>query len=196
MRAKAPSLGVLMTFQKLLRMTLLLLAACGMAASQTIADKAREYRQAKRTPSANNRVFTNENLRSAAVEPAGADKAAVSDDKKEGAPGDDAANEAKASQDKAAAIAAMKTQIEKTATEITQLKRELDIMQRENRLRAAAYYGDAGTKLRDSAAAAEFDRKYQADLAAKQAAIAAAETQLERLKTEARRAGVPAGQLY
>ena len=45
--------------------------------------------------------------------------------------------------------------LDKQKEKIDSLNHELDLDQRELRLRAAAYYGDAGTRLRDSA---QFDK--------------------------------------
>src|SRR4030088_2210857 len=52
-------------------------------------------------------------------------------------------------------------QIDGQKKEIGTLQRELDIATREARLRAAAYYGDAGTMLRDQGKFAEDTRKEQ-----------------------------------
>src|SRR4029077_9046237 len=88
-----------------------------------------------------------------------------------------------------------KSKIEAQKNSIAQLQRELDLSARENKLRAAAYYGDAGTRLRDSQKYAEDDKKYQAEAADKQKAIAAAQQALDKMRDDARRAGVPAGQI-
>ena len=53
----------------------------------------------------------------------------------------------------------LQKQIESEKKEVATLQRELDIAQREARLRAAAFYGDAGTMLRDQAKFAEDTRK-------------------------------------
>ena len=79
--------------------------------------------------------------------------------------------------------------------EITQLQRELDVAEREARLRAAAYYADAGVQLRDQARFAEDSRKTQSEIDAKKQALADAKQKLEQTQEEARKAGVPANQL-
>jgi hypothetical protein len=48
------------------------------------------------------------------------------------------------------------------------LSRELDVMQREYRLRAAAFYADAGNRLRSQGAWDKEDAQYKKDLAQKQ----------------------------
>lgn len=74
---------------------------------------------------------------------------------------------------------------------IEQLTRELDVMQREQRLRAAAYYGDAGTSLRDEAKYQADDKKYQETLQAKQAELDKAKADLEQIRDDIRKAGLP-----
>ena len=70
--------------------------------------------------------------------------------------------------------------------------RELDVIQREYRLRAAAVYSDAGNRLRNSATWDKEDQQYKEQIAAKQKAVDAAKQQLAALEEQARRSGVPA----
>jgi hypothetical protein len=70
--------------------------------------------------------------------------------------------------------------------------RELDVMQREYRLRAAAVYADAGNRLRNAATWDKEDKQYKDQIAAKQKAVDAAKQQLADLQEQARRSGVPA----
>jgi|SRR6185312_23137 len=76
--------------------------------------------------------------------------------------------------------------------EIADLQHELDILQREQKLRAAAYYGDAGTMLRDSAKFAEDSKKQQEDIDAKKQALDAAQQKLSDMQEQARKAGMGA----
>lgn len=69
--------------------------------------------------------------------------------------------------------------------------RELDVMQREYRLRAVAVYSDAGNRLRNSTTWDKEDKQYKEQIAAKQKAVDAAKQQLADLQEKARRAGVP-----
>ncbi len=85
----------------------------------------------------------------------------------------------------------LKKQIADQTKEISTLQRELDIAQREARLRAAAYYGDAGTMLRDQAKYAEDTRKTQAEIEGKKQALDAAQQKLSDLQEQARKAGLP-----
>lgn len=88
-----------------------------------------------------------------------------------------------------------KKKIEDQQKQITQLQRELDVAQREARLRAAAYYADAGTMLRDQGKFAEDSRKLQAEIDAKSQALADAKQKLEDLQEQARKSGVPSSEV-
>jgi hypothetical protein len=72
------------------------------------------------------------------------------------------------------------------------LSRELDVSQREYRLRAAAFYADAGNRLRGSATWDKEDAQYKQQIAQKQKAVDDAKKALDDLKEQARKAGVPA----
>jgi hypothetical protein len=71
------------------------------------------------------------------------------------------------------------------------LSRELDVVQREYQLRAAAMYADAGNRLRNSADWDKQDSQYKQQIADKQKAIEDAKAKLEELREEARKAGAP-----
>jgi chromosome segregation ATPase len=178
---------------------LLLLAA--VAFGQSLGDAARTARAKKQNaPRPNERVYTNESLallqgKSADVSVVGSSATAPTTE----APKKDETGKekiAEESKDAAAAAEEQKKQvadsIAKTKAEIEQLTRELDVLQRENRLRAAAYYADAGTRLRDQAKFAADDQRYQQEIQAKQTAIKNAQNQLDTLREQARRMGVPA----
>ncbi len=72
------------------------------------------------------------------------------------------------------------------------LSRELDVFQREYRLRAAAFYADAGNRLRNQGSWDKEDAQYKQDLAKKQKAVDDAKKALDDMKEQARKAGVPA----
>ncbi len=72
------------------------------------------------------------------------------------------------------------------------LARELDVLQREYRLRAAAFYADAGNRLRNQADWDKEDSGYKQKIADKQKAYSEAKQQVEDLQERARKAGVPA----
>lgn len=171
----------------------------GLSFSQTLADSARQAQAKKKTQTATGHVYTNDNIEfhSAPAEPAPAktgDAAASADaaTNADGTAKPDAADAAKAAaEEKAKAADAIKEKFAKQQSDIELLKRELDVLQRENHIRAAVFYADAGSRLRDPGAYAAADQKYQADIAAKQKAIADGQANLDKIREEARRAGVP-----
>lgn len=71
------------------------------------------------------------------------------------------------------------------------LNRELDVEQREYQLRAAAFYSDAGNRLRNSAAWDKEDADYKQKIAEKKKAVDEAKQQLDDMQEDARKAGVP-----
>lgn len=71
------------------------------------------------------------------------------------------------------------------------LTRELDVVQREYQIRAAAMYGDVGNRLRNSADWDKQDAQYKQQIADKQKALDDAKQKLDDLREEARKAGVP-----
>lgn len=75
--------------------------------------------------------------------------------------------------------------------QIDLLNRELDVLQREYQLRAAAMYGDIGNRLRNSADWDKQDANYKQQIADKQKAVDDAKQKLDDLQEEARKAGVP-----
>ena len=185
------------------------LALGSLAASQTLADRARAARKNKPVQ-ASRQVITNESIGvRPADEPASATSDATAAKESEAKSGEaaktaDGKTSTAASADKAApsaeeekkkAAEEWKGKIEAQKAEVATLKRELDIFTREAKLRAAAYYGDAGNKLRNEASYAEEERKTQAAIAEKQKAVTAAEAALEKLREDGRRAGVPPGSL-
>jgi hypothetical protein len=103
----------------------------------------------------------------------------------ENKPGDSSADRQKGYDEWKKKIAAQKDQVEL-------LSRELDVLQREYRLRAAAFYADAGNRLRSSGTWDKEDAQYKQQVAQKQKAVDAAKQQLENMKEQARKAGVPA----
>ena len=73
------------------------------------------------------------------------------------------------------------------------MQRELDVLQREYQIRAAAFYADAGNRLRNSGSWDKQDADYKQQIAAKQKALEEAKQKLEDTEEDARKAGVPAG---
>ena len=180
------------------KVTLLLLAAlCWMlpAMGQTLADRARELRKEKRSSTANEKVFTNETLNLRPAPSIGdtstngkADAKKTADDS-----GDEGEKRLTPDEEKAKAATEYKDKIQKAQQELATLQRELDIAQREARLKVAQYYSDAGNQLRNEKSFADEERKNQAETAEKQKKIADAQATIEKLRNDARRAGIPVG---
>jgi hypothetical protein len=70
--------------------------------------------------------------------------------------------------------------------------RELDVLQREYQLRAAAMYADAGNRLRNQSNWDKEDADYKQKIADKQKTLDDAKAKLDELQESARKAGMPA----
>ncbi len=88
-------------------------------------------------------------------------------------------------------IAEWRTRFADQKKSIALMERELDVLQREYRLRAAAYYADAGNALRNPREWADAERDYRAQIATKQKQLEDAKQKLEDMKDEAHKAGLP-----
>ena len=71
------------------------------------------------------------------------------------------------------------------------LSRELDVAQREYKLRQAAMYGDAGDRFRNQAAWDKEDADYKQKIAEKQKALDEAKQHMSDIQEDARKSGVP-----
>jgi hypothetical protein len=84
-----------------------------------------------------------------------------------------------------------KKRLQAQKNEIATLEKDLDLTNREYRLRAAAMYADAGNRLRNAGSWDKEDRDYKAQIAQKEKAVEEAKSKLESMKEDARREGVP-----
>jgi hypothetical protein len=165
----------------------------------SLGDYARKVRKdpnAKAKP----KVFDNDNLPPndklsvvGTAQPADSDaKAAASSDAKDAnAP----KNGAPAEDEQAKRQAAWKQWQDKLTSQksaIDLASRELDVLQKEYQLRAAAMYADVGNRLRNSADWDKEDADYKQKIADKQKAVEDAKQKLDDMEEEARKAGVPA----
>jgi hypothetical protein len=75
--------------------------------------------------------------------------------------------------------------------EIDLASRELDVLQKEYQLRAAAMYADAGNRLRNSGDWDKQDADYKQKIADKQKAVDDAKQKLDDMQEQARKDGVP-----
>lgn len=180
---------------------LIAMVLAGGIAAQSVADAARQARANKR-PSGSTIRYEGDatpRLAVAATDKRGKDKNAEQPadtttsaaKAQEGQAAVAKSAEAKTADNKDEAKAKWVSKIEDVKKEIATIQRELDILQREQRLRAAAFYGDAGTRLRDQGKFAEESRKEQEDIDAKKQALADAQQKLADLQEQARKAGVP-----
>jgi hypothetical protein len=85
-----------------------------------------------------------------------------------------------------------KQKIDDQKSKVEMASRELDVMQREYRLRAAAMYADAGNRLRNAGSWDKEDEQYKKQIADKQKALDDLKQQLEDTQEKARKSGVPA----
>jgi len=164
----------------------LMLPACLWA--QSLGDVARRQRESKHAKAA--KVVTNEDIGSSSGTDVPATTAAATgaDEKKATAKKSDSTPEAAEVRAKASEAAQAKYTEQKKA--IAQLEHDIDIMQREYKLRAAAYYADAGNSLRDPKAWAEQDRKYKTDFADKQKSLQEAKQKLTDFQEQVHKAGL------
>jgi hypothetical protein len=198
-----------MKHTKLMAVVTLLTLAAGVASAQSsstpsLGDAARAARKNKADASPATRHYDNDNLPVndtlsvvgpepvAAKDPAvlakdkGAASATDKDKDKDKKPADPtvAAAERQKSADE------MKKKLAEQQQKIDALNHEISLDQREDRLRAAAFYSDAGTQLRNSAEWQKEQTQSKNDADAKQKALDAAKQQYDEMQEQARKAGI------
>jgi Glu-tRNA(Gln) amidotransferase subunit E-like FAD-binding protein len=165
---------------------LFLIAVANFAYAQSLGDVARKERARPKPQAA--RVYTNDDIPS------------VDLSKEEASTPKDANTESVTSaakdEDKKSAIEKQhalneewKNRVAKEKANVADIEREIDLMQREEKLRVAVYYSDAGNRLRDSKQWDDEQQKFQKDLADKQNKLSEAKTKLTDALEEARKAG-------
>jgi len=179
--------------------TLLLLAVSG-AAAQSLGDYARAHRKNKPEPSSNTHHYDNDNLPTTdhlsvvgpAPAPAADSSAAPGSVNANAAPTAKAAaaDPAKAAAERQKAADEWKKKLDKQQEKLDTLNHDLDINQREYRLRSAAEFSDAGNRLRNVAQWDKEDAQYKTDIEAKQKALNAARQEFDQMQEEARKAGI------
>jgi hypothetical protein len=165
------------------------------AAAQSLGDYARTVRKNKPEPTSASRHFDNDNLPTnetlSVVGPAPAsDATAAGQGRVANAAQAAAADPAAKAADRKKMEDEWKTKLDQQKEKIDSLNHELDLDQREYRLRAAAMYSDAGNRLRNSVDWDKQDAQYKTDIDAKQKAVESARQQLEDMQEEARKAGI------
>jgi|SRR6516165_5756377 hypothetical protein len=81
--------------------------------------------------------------------------------------------------------------IQAQQAQVDDISKDLDLTNREYRLRAAAFYADAGNRLRNAGQWDKEDAQFKQQLADKQKKLDDAKQALEDLREQARKAGVP-----
>jgi len=84
-----------------------------------------------------------------------------------------------------------KDKLSSQQSQIDSLAKDLDLEQREYKLRAASFYGDAGERLRNEAGWDKQDAEYKKKLADAQKALDDAKQKMSDMQEDARKAGVP-----
>ena len=167
-------------------------AAAPTQDQSSLGDYAKKIRKDPGTAKARPKVFDNDNLptedklsvvgQQSAANAAGA---APSDDKNAASAADD--DQAK----KQAAWKAWQTKLTAQKDSIDLATRELDVLQREYQIRAAAMYADAGNRMRNEAQWDKQDADYKQKISDKQKAVEDAKQKLGDMQEEARKDGVP-----
>jgi len=193
-------------------LALFTIPAGSLAAAQTTAPVADQSslgdyaRKVHKDPNvkAKPKVFDNDNLPredklsivGEAAPVTAADASADSSSKADAASSGAAANPAASpSDEQSKKLAEWKTWQDKLTAEknsIDLASRELDVLQKEYQLRAAAMYADVGNRLRNSAQWDKEEGEFKQKIADKQKAVDDGKQKLDDMQEEARRAGVPA----
>jgi hypothetical protein len=160
------------------------LAAVAAAQSQSLGDYAREMRKNKK-PSPNVKVYDNDNLPSNATISVLGEASNPKDGEKEEkqtATGDEARK--KQQQQMAGAVTEQRKKI-------AGLQHEIDLLNREDRIRTAEYYSDPGVQLRNPQAWTQQENQMHSEISAKTQELDVARAKLGQLQEAARKAGVP-----
>lgn len=187
--------GIVMTrYWKLMLCLLIVLSATALASAQSLGDVARSERNKQKPQAA--RTYTNEDIPSVTIpkdEPktsaAGTD-ASATDDKKDGeAKADKKDDEASSAEKQNQLNAEWKAKIAAQKAKVADIEREINLMQREQKLRVAVYYSDAGNRLRGDKQWTADQKKYDDDLAKRQKDLADANAKVDEARDTARKAG-------
>jgi len=178
----------------------LLLLGTG-ALAQSLGEVARSARKGKMHQTAANHQYDNDNLPKndhlSVVGQAPAPAANGSNPAGDVNPQDQATAQATATTDRKAAAEERqraadewKSKIDTQKEKVASLSHELELTQREYRLRAVAMYSDAGNRLRNAATWDKEDADFKKQIDEKQKAVDAAKQELDNVTEQARKAGV------
>lgn len=162
--------------------------ASAQAAGEPLGDYARSARKDKKPSSA--KRYDNDNLpvseKLSVVGNAPAPTAENTSGKKPEATAQDESADAKKK-----LLDQWKDKLDKQKDQVDLAARELDVTQREYRLRAAAFYSDAGNRLRSPGGWDQEDGQFKQKIEEKQKALDAAKLKLTDMQEDARKSGVP-----
>src|SRR5260370_3430449 len=113
------------------------------------------------------------------------------DGKKDGGKGGDAKDPGKVTPSEQEKWNAWKAKLDAQKRDVALVQRELDVTDREARVRAATFYADAGSQLRDPGKYAEETRKQQEEIQAKTLLLNAAKHRLADLHDQAHKTEGP-----
>lgn len=191
--------GESMKFTIRVALVLTLLALfLGTAGGQSLGEAARKARKNKPAPSPAQRVYTNDNLPTNApisvMSGSGVNAPAAQDSKSSNATASTASAKSAgpSGEDDKKEQDEWRRKFAEQKEKIQLLEREVGVLEREYRLQVAVFYADAGARLRDDRKFADADRQYKANIETKKRDLASAKQQLEDMREEARKAGVPA----
>jgi hypothetical protein len=173
----------------------------GAQQSDSLGDYARSVRKEKKQD-ATAKKFDNDNLPhgdklSVVGNPASSDQPdGGTANSSNASNGDNAADaekktESKGDADKQKEFDDWKDKIAAQKGQVDLLTRELDVLQREYRIRAATFYADAGNRLRNAGDWDKEDTQYKQQIADKQKALDESKQKLDDMQEEARKSGVP-----
>lgn len=171
----------------------------GMAVAQSLGDVAREQRKKKADKPVPTKVYTDDDIPS---ENRLKQNVAEAPAPKPSASPDDKNPDAKAAGDKKPAPGSVEEYKEKAAEwkkkidaqkkVVEGLQQQLDGLQQQYRLRASAYYSDAGLRLRDGGSKwSDDEQSFRKTIDEKQKEVDAAKQKLSDIQDEAHRAGAP-----
>lgn len=185
-----------MTMKWIAAAALLLLAAGAVAQSQntSLGDYARSIRKNKPDANTASQHYDNDNLPTSGVlsvvGPTPSQSSTASPAKVDAASGAPAASADPKTADKQKANDDLQKKIDTEKAKLDSLSHDLDLEQREYRMRAAVFYSDAGNRLRDAGTWDKQDAQYKSDMESKQKAIDSAKEQLTQLQEDAHKAGI------
>lgn len=117
------------------------------------------------------------------------DEAKSADVDAESSEGSDEEKDAAGSDTKKDAAAEWKKKVSVQKEKVASIDRELQLTDREYKLRAAVFYSDAGARLRDDKKWADEERKYKDSMSRLQQDLTAAKEALDDVREDARKAG-------